>query len=68
MTGEPHFHVQPARIAALVALAEKLPAPVLAELLDISIDTAHKWASYTQPSWSAYLAVRDQDSTRDTKE
>ncbi|MGQ5593978.1 hypothetical protein ACUJ8K_12025 [Streptomyces sp. ESS7.8] len=56
------FHVQPARIAALVALAEKLPAPVLAELLDISIDTAHKWAAYTQPNWSAYLAVRDQDS------
>ncbi|MBA4864020.1 hypothetical protein H1V43_22205 [Streptomyces sp. PSKA54] len=61
------FHVQPARIAALVALAEKLPAPVLAQLLGISIDTAHKWAAYTQPNWSAYLAVRDRESTRDTR-
>ncbi len=63
-----NFHVQPARIAALVALAEKLPAPVLAQLLGISIDTAHKWAAYTQPNWSAYLAARDRESARDTKE
>ncbi|MET8330363.1 hypothetical protein [Streptomyces sp. NPDC005181] len=62
------FHVQPARIAALISLAEKLAPPVLAQLLGISIDTAHKWAAYTQPNWSAYLAVRDRESTYDTKE
>lgn len=62
------FHVQPARIAALVALAEKLPAPVLAQLLGISIDTAHKWAAYTQPNWSAYLAARDHETRPRPKE
>jgi hypothetical protein len=62
------FRVVPARNAALVALAEQLPAPVLAQLLGISIQTAHKWAAFTQPNWSAYLAVRDRDLTNGTEE
>lgn len=54
------FHVGPARSAALISLAEQMPTPVLAQLLEINIHTALKWAAYSQPSWSAYLAARDE--------
>ncbi|WP_405814341.1 hypothetical protein OG241_07035 [Streptomyces sp. NBC_01390] len=55
------FHIVPARSAALIALAGQLPSPVLAELLNIHVHTARKWASYSQPDWSAYLAERAAD-------
>ena len=43
---------------ALIALAGRLPSSVLAELLDIHVQTARKWAAYSQPDWAAYLAER----------
>lgn len=52
------FHAIPARNAALIALAGQLPVPVLAELLNIHVHTARKWASYSQPDWTTYLAER----------
>lgn len=52
------FHANPARQAALIALAGRLPSSVLAELLDIHVQTARKWAAYSQPDWAAYLAER----------
>ncbi|MEU9988309.1 hypothetical protein AB0E10_16235 [Streptomyces sp. NPDC048045] len=55
------FHTVPARSAALIALAGQLPSPVLAELLNIHVHTARKWASYSQPDWTAYLAERAAD-------
>ncbi|MFD8916086.1 hypothetical protein [Streptomyces sp. NPDC059575] len=55
------FHTIPARSAALIALAGQLPSPVLAELLNIHIHTARKWASYSRPDWSVYLAERIAD-------
>ncbi|MFE7834930.1 hypothetical protein ACFU53_02305 [Streptomyces sp. NPDC057474] len=56
------FHTIPARSAALIALADQLPSPVLAELLNIHVHTARKWAAYTQPDWAAYLAERASPS------
>jgi hypothetical protein len=52
------FHTIPARSAALIALAGQLPSAVLAVLLIIHVHTARKWAAYSQPDWSAYLAER----------
>ncbi|MFI5664836.1 hypothetical protein [Streptomyces sp. NPDC051684] len=58
------FYVSPARTAALISLAEHIPTPVLAQLLEIHINTALKWAAHAQPNWTAYLAARDQDGAR----
>lgn len=46
------------RHAALIAFASELPPPVLADMLGLTVQTAQKWASYTQPDWATYLAVR----------
>lgn len=48
-------HLRRARSAALAA---ELPAAVLANLLDLNINTANAWATYAQHDWSAYLAAR----------
>jgi len=50
------------RHGALIALAAELPSPVLADLLGLTVKTAQKWASYTQPDWGAYIAARTADS------
>ena len=52
------FHTLPARSAALLSLASQLPDAVLAELLNVHVHTARKWAYYSQPDWAAYLAER----------
>jgi hypothetical protein len=39
-------------------LAAELPAPVLAEMLDIHINTALQWATIGQQDWASYLAAR----------
>jgi hypothetical protein len=46
------------RQAALIAFAAELPPPVLADLLGLTVQTAQRWASYTQPDWAAYLEAR----------
>lgn len=56
------------RQAALIAFAEELPPPVLADLLGLTVQTAQRWASYTQPDWAAYLAVRTTASAGSGKE
>ncbi|SED62104.1 hypothetical protein SAMN04489727_8616 [Amycolatopsis tolypomycina] len=43
--------------AALAALATDLPAAVLANLLDLNINTANAWAVYAQYDWTTYLAA-----------
>lgn len=55
------IQARPARTAALIALAAELPPPVLAELLDLHIHTALKWAHHAQRDWSAYLTARITD-------
>lgn len=52
---------RPARTAALIALAAELPPPVLAELLDVHIHTALKWAHHAQRDWNSYLTARITD-------
>lgn len=56
----PHLpiHLHRARSAALAALATDLPAAVLANLLDLNINTANAWAVYAQYDWTTYLAAR----------
>lgn len=52
------LHLRRARSAALAALATDLPAAVLANLLDLNINTANAWAVYAQYDWTTYLAAR----------
>ena len=58
-------HLAHARAAALINLAGELPAPVLASLLGIHIQTAINWASHTQPDWAAYLTARTSTQPAD---
>jgi hypothetical protein len=46
------------RAAALISLAAELPAPILADLLGLHINTATAWARHAQSDWGAYLAAR----------
>jgi hypothetical protein len=55
--------VSSARTAALIALATDLPAPVLAELLDLHISTAVRWVTYVKRDWTDYLAARAAEMT-----
>lgn len=48
------------RAAALIHLAGDLPAPVLVDLLGISIDTANQWAKHASSDWAAYLDTRQE--------
>jgi hypothetical protein len=48
----------PGRNAALIDLANDLPAPVLADLLGLSPNTAVKWSKITGRDWASYLASR----------
>jgi hypothetical protein len=54
--------VRASRHLALLLLAERLPAPVLAELLGLSQSTATKWAVHSQTGWADYLAARTATS------
>lgn len=50
--------IRPARGAALSALAADLPAPVLADLLGISIETAARWGALAARDNADYVAAR----------
>jgi hypothetical protein len=52
------LYTRPARASALCALAEDLPAPVLADLLGIHVTTAIRWASLVKRDWLSYLNAR----------
>nr|GLK35386.1 hypothetical protein GCM10017611_22380 [Rhodococcus wratislaviensis] len=52
------FAVRSARGAALAALAADLPAPVLADLLGISIGAATRWSAVAARDYTDYLAAR----------
>jgi hypothetical protein len=51
---------QARRLAALVDIAGQVPAPVLADLLGISILTATKWAEIAGRPWGDYPTLRAQ--------
>ena len=50
--------VRPARGAALSALAADLPAPVLADLLGLSVATATRWGALAARDNAEYVAAR----------
>ena len=52
------IHIRVSRNGALLALAQDLPAPVLAELLGLHINTAARWCRIAQRDWSHYLSAR----------
>ncbi len=52
--------IRPARGGALCELATDLPAPVLAELLGLSVGTATRWTTLAGRDWTDYLATRAQ--------
>jgi hypothetical protein len=52
---------RPASNAALVALIGDIPAPVLADLLDLHPNTTIRWATLAKRDWTAYLAARAED-------
>ncbi len=56
------IYTRPARGGALCGLAGDLPAPVLADLLGISINTATRWGAIAGRDWTDYLAARASDS------
>jgi hypothetical protein len=55
------IHVRINRNGALLTLAQDLPAPVLAELLGLHINTAARWCQIAQRDWSYYLSARVQN-------
>jgi len=58
--------VRPGRGAALSALAADLPAPVLADLLGLSITTATRWGALAARDNAAYVAARIESSPADS--
>lgn len=51
-------HIRRSRSAALINLAADLPAPILADLLDLNINTAVQWTRHAGRDWSHYLQAR----------
>ncbi|MFC6021417.1 hypothetical protein ACFP2T_35265 [Plantactinospora solaniradicis] len=56
---------EPGRQTALLTLAADLPAPIVADLLGIKVDTALRWADHTAPEWASYLNARSSTPTPD---
>jgi hypothetical protein len=56
--------VRPARNAAIIALINDLPAPILADLFDLHPITTDRWAYIAKRDWTGYLASRAQDTPR----
>lgn len=52
------IEVRAGRTAALMALAEQLPATVLGPLLGLAPNTAATWTRLVQRDWTDYLAAR----------
>ncbi|MEV3927563.1 hypothetical protein [Actinomadura coerulea] len=53
-----------ARNAALIALVEDLPAPILAHVLGLHINTAVHWTQIARRDWTEYLIAREEDAKR----
>lgn len=52
---------RPARNAALIALLEDIPPPILADTLGLHINTAVRWTDIARRDWTTYLAARDAE-------
>jgi hypothetical protein len=58
LTEQLGIFVRISRNTALCALAEDLPAPVLAELLNVHITTAVRWTTLVKRDWAKFVATR----------
>jgi hypothetical protein len=58
LTEQLGIYVRISRNTALCALAEDLPAPVLADLLDVHITTAVRWTTLVKRDWAKFVAHR----------
>ncbi len=47
-----------ARNSALISLAADLPAPILADLLGLHINTAVRWVRRSKRDWASYVEAR----------
>jgi hypothetical protein len=59
---------RPSRHAALLALAARLPAPILAERLGFHPARAAQWVHVAGATYSDYVALRQAPRPRDRKE
>lgn len=55
---------RPARHSALLALAARLPAPILADRLDLDRSRAAQWVQAAGATYSPYVALRTQTDAR----
>jgi hypothetical protein len=55
---------RPARNAALLALIDDIPAPVLADLPDLHPATTVRWAALAKRDWTSYVNARAEDLAR----
>lgn len=61
--GDHSIQARTSRSAALINLATDLPAPVLADLLGMHVNTAVKWVRHAKRDWASYLAARSGPQT-----
>ena len=61
--GDHGIQARTSRSAALVNLATDLPAPVLADLLGMHVNTAVRWVRHAKRDWASYLAARSGSQT-----
>ena len=52
------INARPGQHTALILLASELPAPVLAQVTGMHINTAVRWGKYAERDWAAYVAER----------
>ncbi len=52
------INTRPGRHTAVITLAADLPAPVLAQVTGMHINTAVRWGKYAKRDWAAYVAER----------
>ena len=57
--------LRPTRNSALLALAPRVPTPVIADLLGLHINTAVEWSRRAGGDWAAYAVSRAPGPTED---
>lgn len=56
------------RHAAMLQLASELPAAVLADILNIGVSTATRWAAHAGTSWNSYAGQRARQALVEQRE
>lgn len=58
LLNERGIRTRSARNGALISLAADLPAPILADLLGLHINTAVRWVRRSKRDWTSYVETR----------